>query len=46
VVGFGGLGIIRPQHLRIFPNQFKQVVFVSVGAIDSGQFKGWTRSRL
>ena len=25
---------------RVFPNQFKQVVFVSVGAIDSGKFKG------
>jgi amino acid transporter len=25
---------------RLFPNQFKNVVFVSVGVIDSGQFKG------
>ena len=41
VVGFGGLGIHSLLNLfRIFPNQFKQVVFVSVGAIDSGRFKG------
>jgi amino acid transporter len=41
VVGFGGLGIHSLLNIfRIFPNQFKQVVFVSVGAIDSGQFKG------
>ena len=41
VTGFGGLGIHSLLNLfRIFPNQFKQVVFVSVGAIDSGRFKG------
>jgi hypothetical protein len=41
VVGFGGLGIHSLLNIfRIFPNQFKQVVFISVGAIDSGQFKG------
>lgn len=41
VAGFGGLGIHSLLNLfRIFPNQFKQVVFVSVGAIDSGKFKG------
>ncbi len=41
VVGFGGLGIHSLLNLfRVFPNQFKQVVFVSVGAIDSGKFKG------
>jgi len=41
VTNFGGLGIHTLLNLfRIFPNQFKQVVFVSVAAIDSGQFKG------
>jgi len=41
VVGFGGLGIHSLLNLfRVFPNQFKQVVFVSIGAIDSGKFKG------
>src|SRR5262249_16636852 len=25
---------------RLFPNHFKNVVFISVGVIDSGQFKG------
>ncbi|HKQ19520.1 MAG TPA: APC family permease, partial [Candidatus Eisenbacteria bacterium] len=41
VTSFGGLGIHSLLNLfRIFPNQFKQVVFVSVGAIDSGRFKG------
>jgi len=41
VTNFGGLGIHSLlNQFRIFPNQFKQIVFVSVGAIDSGQFKG------
>jgi hypothetical protein len=41
VVGFGGLGIHSLLNLfRVFPHQYKQVVFVSVGAIDSGKFKG------
>ena len=41
VVSFGGLGIHSLLNLfRVFPNQFKQVIFVSIGAIDSGQFKG------
>lgn len=41
VTSFGGLGIHSLLNLfRIFPQQFKQVVFVSVGAIDSGKFKG------
>jgi len=41
VTNFGGLGIHTLLNLfRIFPNQFKQVVFLSVAAIDSGQFKG------
>jgi amino acid transporter len=41
VTSFGGLGIHTLLNLfRVFPGQFKQVVFISVGAIDSGQFKG------
>jgi len=41
VTNFGGLGIHSLlNQFRIFPNQFKQIVFISVGAIDSGQFKG------
>jgi len=39
--GFGGLGIHTLLQLpRVFPNQFEQVVFVSVGVIDAGTFKG------
>lgn len=41
VTSFGGLGIHTLLNLfRVFPGQFKQVIFISVGAIDSGQFKG------
>ncbi|MEK7348081.1 MAG: APC family permease [Candidatus Eisenbacteria bacterium] len=41
VTSFGGLGIHTLLNIfRVFPNQFKQVVFISVGAIDSGRFKG------
>jgi amino acid transporter len=41
VTSFGGLGIHTLLNLfRVFPNQFKQVVFISVGMIDSGRFKG------
>ncbi|HEY7728796.1 MAG TPA: APC family permease [Candidatus Eisenbacteria bacterium] len=41
VTNFAGLGIhTLLNQFRIFPNQFKQIVFVSVGAIDSGRFKG------
>ncbi len=41
VTNFGGLGIHSLlNQFRVFPNQFKQIVFISVGAIDSGQFKG------
>ena len=41
VTNFGGLGIHSLlNQFRIFPNQFKQIVFISVGAIDSGRFKG------
>jgi amino acid transporter len=39
--GFGGLGIHTLLQIpRLFPNQFEQVVFVSVGVIDAGTFKG------
>ena len=39
--GFGGLGVHTLLQIpRIFPNQFEQVVFVSVGVIDAGTFKG------
>jgi len=41
VTSFGGLGIHTLLNLfRVFPGQFKQVMFISVGAIDSGRFKG------
>jgi amino acid transporter len=39
--GFGGLGIHTLLQIpRVFPNQFEQVVFTSVGVIDAGTFKG------
>ena len=39
--GFGGLGIHTLLQIpRVFPQQFEQVVFVSVGVIDVGTFKG------
>jgi amino acid transporter len=39
--GFGGLGIHTLLQIpRLFPNQFEQVVFASVGVIDAGTFKG------
>jgi amino acid transporter len=39
--GFGGLGIHTLLQIpRVFPNQFEQVVFISVGVIDAGTFKG------
>jgi len=39
--GFGGLGVHTLLQIpRLFPDQFKQVVFVSVGIIDAGTFKG------
>jgi hypothetical protein len=38
---FGGVGVhTLLQIARVFPNQFEQVVFVSVGVIDAGTFKG------
>ena len=39
--GFGGLGIHTLLQIpRLFPDQFEQVMFVSVGVIDAGSFKG------
>jgi amino acid transporter len=39
--GFGGLGIHTLLQIpRVFPNQFEQVMFISVGVIDAGTFKG------
>jgi hypothetical protein len=39
--GFGGLGIHTLLQIpRVFPNQFEQAVFISVGVIDAGTFKG------
>ena len=41
VAGYGGLGIHTVfSVLRLFPGDFKNLVFLSVGVIDSGSFKG------
>ena len=41
VPSFSGYGLHHLLSIRkIFPNQFTNVVFVSVGVIDSGNFKG------
>jgi len=41
VGGYGGLGLRTFLQVdRLFPGQFQQVMFVSVGVIDSGVFKG------
>jgi amino acid transporter len=41
VRAFDGIAIHSLLNFqRLFPNQFKNIVFVSVGVIDSGQFKG------
>ena len=41
VASFGGLGIhTLLSILRVFPGHFQNVVFVSVGVVDSGAFKG------
>lgn len=41
VAGYGGLGLHTFLSIfRSFPNHFKGVVFISVGVIDSQQFKG------
>lgn len=39
--GYGGIGLqTLTQMKKLFPGQFKQVLFLSVGVIDSGTFKG------
>lgn len=41
VAGYGGLGIHTVLNIfRSFPNHFKSLVFLSVGVVDSGEFKG------
>ena len=41
VAGYGGVGIHTVLSvLRLFPDDFKNFVFLSVGVIDSGSFKG------
>jgi hypothetical protein len=41
VGGYGGLGVHSVLTLlRMFPDQFSNLVFISVGVIDSGNFKG------
>lgn len=43
VGSYGGLGIHTVLNIfRVFPGHFKNIVFVSVGVIDSGGFKGGT----
>lgn len=38
---FDGIGVHALLTIpRLFPNHFKNVIFISVGVIDSGQFKG------
>jgi K+ transporter len=39
--GYGGIGVHSVLTLlRMFPNHFTNIVFVSIGVIDSGNFKG------
>jgi hypothetical protein len=41
VGGYSGLGVHTMLNaLRFTPNYFKNIVFVSVGVVDSGNFKG------
>jgi amino acid transporter len=41
VEGFGGVGIHTMLNVfRAFPGHFKGIVFLSVGVVDSGEFKG------
>jgi len=41
VAGWGGVGIHTALSVwRVFPGHFKNLVFLSVGVIDSGTFKG------
>jgi amino acid transporter len=43
VGGYGGLGVHTVLTLlRMFPGQFTNMMFISVGVIDSGNFKGAT----
>jgi K+ transporter len=40
VGGYGGLGLSTLLHIdRVFPGQYRQVVLISAGVIDSGSFK-------
>src|SRR5439155_8801702 len=39
--GYGGLGLHTVLQIpRVFPGQFRQVVFISAGVLDAGVFKG------
>ncbi len=39
--GYGGLGLHTLMQIpRVFPGQFSQIVFIAVGVIDAGVFKG------
>ncbi|HKA86017.1 MAG TPA: APC family permease [Haliangiales bacterium] len=41
VGSYGGLGLSTLLQIdRVFPGQYRQVVFISAGVIDSGTFKG------
>ncbi len=41
VASYGGLGIHTTLNIfRFFPNHFKNLVFLTVGVVDSGGFKG------
>jgi amino acid transporter len=41
VTGYGGLGIHSLLSiLRLFPNYYRNILFVSTGIVDSGHFKG------
>jgi hypothetical protein len=41
VSGFNGLGLATLTNIaRLFPDQFRNVVFISVGEVDSALFKG------
>ncbi|HEX2836746.1 MAG TPA: APC family permease [Phycisphaerales bacterium] len=41
VAAYGGLGLHTMLNaFRVFPHSFRNIVFVSVGVIDSGRFKG------
>ncbi len=41
VSGYGGLGIHAMLSIqRLFPEYYRNIVFVSVGVVDSGHFKG------